>query len=130
MQDLAQDDDRVPEIAIVDERKGRENLLQHGDRVAAIEQRGVRRETEPVVEAPDKVQAEAMEGPDPHLRPHPRRRALARRSDNSPAVRLEKVSTSMDGVSTPSAIRVSIRRTRVRVLPVPGPARSRYGEPR
>ena len=67
MQNLAQHDDRVPEIAIVPERQGRKNLLQHRDCIAAVEQRRVRRQRELLVKSPDEIEAETVESPDPHL---------------------------------------------------------------
>ena len=65
--DVAQDHRRVPEIAIVDQRKGRQNLFEHRDRVASVEERRVGRKSELVMVATDQIQAEGVEGADPEL---------------------------------------------------------------
>ena len=67
LQNLAQHDDRVPEIAIVPERQSGQDLLQHRDCVAAVEQRRVRWQRELFVKPPYQIEAEAVEGADPHL---------------------------------------------------------------
>ncbi len=50
------------------ERQRRQDLLEERDRIAAIEQSRVGRQSEPVVMAADKIESERVKGADPELR--------------------------------------------------------------
>ena len=63
-----QDESRVPEIAIVNQRQGRQDFFQHSDRVAAIEQRRVGRKLELLVVSANEIEPEGVECADPDLR--------------------------------------------------------------
>ena len=52
----------------MNERQRRQKFFQHRDRIAPVEQRGVRRKIELVVKAPDHIEPEPVEGADPHRR--------------------------------------------------------------
>ena len=51
----------------MDQRQGRQNLFEHRDRVASVEERRIGRKPELVMIAADQIQAEGVEGADPEL---------------------------------------------------------------
>src|SRR3546814_8556535 len=51
----------------MDERKRRQDLLKQFDRIAAVEQRGVRRQAEPIMVTTHQIELEGMKCPDPEF---------------------------------------------------------------
>ena len=67
-QNFLQDERRVPKIAILNQRQGRQDFFQHCDRIAAIEQSWVRRKLELLIMSANEIEPKSMECTDPNLR--------------------------------------------------------------